>query len=209
MAQTIITIGRQFGSGGREIGELLAKELGIKFYDKELLKRAAKESGFSEDVFETHDEKPTNSFLYSLVMNTYSMGYTPNNYLDMPIDHNLFLAQIDAIKKIADEGACVIVGRCSDYALEQYEHVVNIFICADLENRTERIMRLYDLSESKAKDLIIKTDKKRANYYNYYTNKEWGAAKNYDLCINSSLLGIEGTVKALKEILVKFFPASL
>lgn len=194
---TIITIGRQFGSGGREIGKLLADELKIKLYDKEMLAIAAKESGICEELFETHDEKPTNSFLYSLVMDTYSMGYSPNAFLDMPINHKIFLAQFDAIKKIANQGPCVLVGRCADYALESYENRVSVFIHADLPARIKRIARIYDLSDAKAKDLILKTDKKRASYYNYYSNKKWAEADSYDLCLDSSKLGIRGTADAI------------
>ena len=196
---TIITIGRQYGSGGKEIGHFVAEAFGIKLYDKEMLARAAKESGICEELFETHDEKPTNSFLYSLVMDTYSMGYAGNTYTEMPINHKVFLAQFDAIKKIADEGPCVLVGRCADYALENYDNVVNVFIYADLDIRVRRIARLYNLTDAKAKDMILKTDKKRASYYNYYTNKEWAEAKSYDLCLNSGKLGVEGTAKAIKD----------
>lgn len=194
---TIITIGRQFGSAGREIGRVIAKELGIKIYDKEMLAVAAKESGICQELFETHDEKPTNSFLYSLVMDTYSMGYSPNAYIDMPINHKVFLAQFDAIKKIADEGPCVLVGRCADYALESYPNCVSVFIHADLDARIRRIARIYDLTDAKAKDMIIKTDKKRASYYNYYTNKKWADADSYELCLDSSKLGIQGTADAI------------
>lgn len=194
---TIITIGRQYGSGGREIGNLVAERLGIKLYDKEMLAVAAKESGICEEIFETHDEKPTNSFLYSLVMDTYSMGYSGNAYTDMPINHKVFLAQFDAIKKIADEGPCILVGRCADYALENYDNMISIFIHADLDARVKRIAGKYDLSDSKAKDRIIKTDKKRASYYNYYTNKKWGDASSYELCLDSSKLGIEATADAI------------
>lgn len=197
----IITIGRQYGSAGLEIGKKLAEELGVNLYDKEMLKRAAKESGLCEELFETHDEKPTNSFLYSLVMDTYSLGYSSSSYADMPINHKVFLAQFDTIKKIADEGPCVMVGRCADYALEDYKNVINIFIYADMEQRIRRIAQKYDLTDAKAKDMIIKTDKKRASYYNYYTNKEWGDAKGYDLCLNSGKLGVYGTVKAILEYL--------
>lgn len=194
---TIITIGREFGSAGREIGYKVAEAFDIKLYDKEMLARAAKESGICEEIFETHDEKPTNSFLYSLVMDTYSMGYTGNTYTDMPINHKVFLAQFDAIKKIADEGPCILVGRCADYALESYKNVVSVFIHADLNARIRRIARIYDLTDAKAKDMIIKTDKKRASYYNYYTNKKWSDAESYELCLTSSELGIEGTAKAI------------
>ena len=194
---TIITIGREFGSAGREIGYKVAKEFGIKLYDKEMLARAAKESGICEEIFESHDEKPTSSFLYSLVMDTYSMGYTATGYSDMPINHKVFLAQFDAIKKIADEGPCILVGRCADYALESYKNVVSVFIHADLDARIRRIARIYNLTDAKAKDMILKTDKKRAGYYNYYTNKKWSDSKSYELCLTSSELGIDGTANAI------------
>lgn len=199
----IITIGRQFGSGGREIGMKLAKDLDIGFYDKEMLDRASKDSGICKELFETHDEKPTSSFLYSLVMDTYSMGYPSSTYTEMPLNHKVFLAQFEAIKKIAEEGPCVLVGRCADYALESYENVLNVFIRADLESRIRRIARDTDSTDAKAKDLIIKQDKKRASYYNYYTNKRWGDAGSYDLCLNSSKLGIDGTVEAIKDVLAR------
>ena len=194
---TIITIGREYGSAGKEIGYKVAEAFGIKLYDKEMLARAAKESGICEEIFQSHDEKPTNSFLYSLVMDTYSMGYSGNTYTDMPINHKVFLAQFDAIKKIADEGPCILVGRCADYALESYPNVVSVFIHADLQSRIRRIARLYDLTDAKAKDVIVKTDKKRASYYNYYTNKKWSDAESYELCLTSSELGIEGTAQAI------------
>ena len=194
---TIITIGREYVSAGREIGYKVAEAFDIKLYDKEMLARAAKESGICEEIFQSHDEKPTNSFLYSLVMDTYSMGYSGNSYTDMPINHKVFLAQFDAIKKIADEGPCILVGRCADYALESYPNVVSVFIHADMQSRIRRIARLYDLTDAKAKDLIVKTDKKRASYYNYYTNKKWSDAESYELCLTSSELGIEGTAQAI------------
>ncbi len=197
---TIITIGRQFGSGGREIGYMVAEKLGIKLYDKEMLQRAAQDSGICEELFESHDEKPSNSFLYSLVMDTYSMGYSGSTYNDMPINHKIFLAQFDAIKKIADEGPCILVGRCADYALEGYPNLLSVFIHADLDARIKRIAKKYDLTDSKAKDLIIKTNKKRASYYNYYTDKRWGDADSYDICLDSSVLGLEGTAEAIIKL---------
>lgn len=196
---TIITIGRQYGSGGREIGYKVAEHLGIKLYDKEMLARAAKESGICEEIFESHDEKPTNSFLYSLVMDTYSMGYSGSTYSDMPINHKVFLAQFDAIKKIANEGPCILVGRCADYALESYENVVSVFIHADLDARVRRIARIHDMTDAKAKDIIIKTDKKRASYYNFQSEKKWGMAASYNLCVESSALGIDGSVDLIMD----------
>lgn len=201
---TIITIGRQFGSAGREIGEKVAAYFGIKCYDKELLTRAAKESGFCEEMIQNHDERPTNSFLYNLVMDTYSFGYNSSAFVDMPISHKVFLAQFDTIKKIADEGACIIVGRCADYALADRDNVVNLFIYGDEEVKVARIMQKYNLSQAKAKDMIIKKDKQRQSYYNYYSSKKWGRADSYDLCINSSVLGIEGTVKLIIQYIEDF-----
>ncbi len=197
---TIITIGRQFGSAGREIARKVAEDLGIKLYDKEMLDRAAKESGLCQELFETHDEKPTNSFLYSLVMDTYSFGYTSGSYTDMPINHKVFLAQFNAIKKIAEEGPCILVGRCADYALADYDNVLSLFIHANMDARIRRIARIYDLTDAKAKDMIIKTDKRRASYYNYYSNKKWGAAESYHICLDSSMLGIDGTAEIIKRL---------
>lgn len=197
----VVTIGRQCGSGGKLIGEKLAKELGVNFYDKELLTLAAKQSGFCEDLFETHDEKPNSSFLYSLVMDVYSLGYGASAHLDMPINHKIFLAQFEAIKKLAKEENCVMVGRCADYALEDDENVLSIFITADEDDKIKRIAATQDIKYEKARDIMIKTDKRRASYYNYYSNKRWGESTSYDLCINSSDLGIDGVVKLIKAYL--------
>ena len=196
---TIITIARQYGSGGHDVGKKLAEELNIPFYDKELLERAAKDSGFCQEIFETYDEKPTNSFLYSLVMDTYSMGYSSAAFAEMPLNHKIFLAQFNAIKDIAKEGPCVIVGRCADYALADFPNVVNVYLYADMKDRIARIARRHDLTDAKAKDMIQKTDKSRASYYNYYTNKKWGEATGYDLCLNTGTLGIDGTIHMIRE----------
>ena len=205
--KSIITIGRQYGSGGHEIGEKLAKELGIKFYDKELLDRAAKESGICQELFEHHDEKPTSSFLYSLVMDTYSFGYSSSGFSDMPMNHKIFLAQFDAIKKLAGEGPCVMVGRCADYALADWKDCFSVFVHADLDWRINRIASKYNKTPKEAKDMITKTDKSRASYYNYYTNKKWGSAQSYNLCVDSSKLGIEHATEMLIEA-VKIFDST-
>lgn len=201
---TIITIGRQYGSGGHEIGEKLANKFSIKYYDKELLKRAAKESGMCPEIFENNDEKPTNSFLYNLVMDTYSFGFNNSPYIEMPISHKVFLAQFEAIKNIAKEGPCVIVGRCADYALTEFDNCLNVFIYANMDKRIARVSRVNDLSSNEAKDMIIKKDKQRANYYNYYSTKKWGHAETYDLCIDSSVLGIDGTVELISQFVNDF-----
>ena len=198
------TIGRQFGSAGREIGEKVAEYFGIKYYDKELLTRAAKESGFCQEMLENHDERPTNSFLYNLVMDTYSFGYNASHFVDMPISHKVFLAQFDIIKKIAHEEPCVIVGRCADYALSDLKNCVHIFIYANEDAKIKRVMERYSLDAGKAKDMCIKKDKQRQSYYNYYSSKKWGRADSYDLCINSSVLGEEGTVKLIIQYVEDF-----
>ena len=163
MANKIYTIGREFGSGGREVGEKLAAKLGIKLYDKELLQQAAKDSGFCEEIFENHDEKPTNSFLYSLVMDTYSVsGYSAAPFLDMPLNHKVFLAQFETIKKIAEKESCVIVGRCADYALSDNPDCINVFIHADLDVRIKNVSRNLNITENKARDIINKINSVQA-----------------------------------------------
>ena len=201
--KTIITIGRQYGSAGKEIGLTLAERMGVKCYDKELLDRAAKESGLCQELFEHHDEKPTSSFLCSLVMDTYSTGDSSAAFADMPINHKIFLAQFNSIKELAKEGSCVIVGRCADYALADDPNLLAVFMNAPLKARIRRIAEKYDLTDAKAKDLIQKTDKKRASYYNYYSNKKWGDAASYHYCLDSSYLGVQGTVDLLKFLVDK------
>ena len=194
---SIITIGRQAGSGGRQIGERLAKELGIPFYDKELLDHAANQSGICRELFENHDEKPTSSFLYSLVMDAYSFGYNSAGYTEMPMNHKVFLAQFEAIRKLAEEGPAVMVGRCADYALEENPDLFSVFIHADPDWRVSRLSARFLKSPKDARDLMQKTDKSRSSYYNYYTNKKWGDSSSYHLCVDSSRLGEEGTAKAI------------
>ena len=201
MANKIYTIGREFGSGGREVGETPAAKIGIKLYDKELLQQAAKDSGFCEEIFENHDEKPTNSFLYSLVMDTYSVsGYSAAPFLDMPLNHKVFLAQFETIKKIAEKESCVIVGRCADYALSDNPDCINVFIHADLDVRIKNVRRNLNITENKARDIINKTDKQRASYYNYYTSKKWGDSKSYNLSLDAGKLGTDNCV----EMILKF-----
>ena len=203
MGNLVITIGRECGSAGRLIGQKLAADLGVKCYDKELLTLAAKNSGLCEELFKTHDEKPTSSFLYSLVMDTYSLGYNTSAYMDMPINHKIFLAQFDTIKKLAEEESCVIVGRCADYALADSPNTVSVFICGDEEDKIHHLMERHNVDEAKAKDIMIKTDKRRASYYNYYSSKRWGSCKSYDMCISSSAVGYDGAVDIIKEFAKK------
>ena len=202
--QVIICVGRQLGSGGHDIARMLALDFNGKYYDRELMNLAAKESGFCEEILMNHDERPTNSFLYNLVIDTYSFGYNSSSFVDMPMSQKVFLAQFDTIKKIADEGPCVIVGRCADYALEGRDNVINLFIYADEDFRVRKIMEQYGMDENKARDNLVKKDKQRASYYNYYTNRKWGRAESYDLCINSAVLGIDGSVKLIKQFVEDF-----
>lgn len=199
MGNLIITIGREFGSAGKNVGLSLSEHLNIPCYDKELLERAAKESEFCEEIFEHHDEKPTSSFLYSLVMDANALGTytTAPGLLDMPLNQKVFLAQFDTIKKIADNESCVMIGRCADYALTDYDNVVRVFIRADEEFKLKRLMDRFKCDEKTARDLMKKTDKKRASYYDYYTSKKWGDSSSYDLCLNTSDLGVEGAVNVI------------
>ena len=193
--RSIITISREFGSGGREIGKKLADDLGIPFYDKELLEMASKESGICQELFVKNDESYTNSFLFSLVMGNYPVSADGRINPDMPLNHKIFLAQFETIKKIAAEGPCIMIGRCADYALADFDNCFSVFFHADLQTRIRRIAKIYDLTDAKAKDRIIKTDKKRSSYYNYYTSKRWGDADSYDLCIDSGKMGVDGSVE--------------
>lgn len=197
--KSIITISREFGSGGREIGKILAEQLDIPFYDKELLEIASKESGICQELFVKHDESSTNSFLFSLVMGNYPVTADGRINPDMPLNHKIFLAQFDTIKSLAEKGPCVIVGRCADYVLKNMPNVINFFISGNIIEKKARILERYDIEKNKAEDFIRKTDKRRASYYNYYTDMKWGEAKNYDLCINSSKTGVEGAVKLMKD----------
>ena len=208
---TIITIGRQYGSGGREVGQKLAAHYGIKFYDNELLAKVAKESGFCPEIVQQQDERPTSSFLYNLVMDTYSFGYSNSAFSDMPISQKVFLAQYDTIKKIAkEEGACVIIGRCADCALQDFPNVINLFMHADEEFRIARARNYPDVPDvekadhDKLRDFILRKDKQRQSYYNYYSMKKWGRADTYDMSVDTSLLGIDGTVKLLTQVIEDF-----
>ncbi len=194
MDRMIVTIGRQFGSGGRSIGEKVAKKLGVPFYDKELISLAAKESGIDPDIFKNVDEKAANSLLYSLSMGLYSFGSGFQAMGDLPVNDKLYLLQHKIIKDIAKKGACVIVGRCADYVLREQPNVVNIFIYADMEYRKQESVKRHGIDAARAEHIINKTDKSRANYYSFYSGQKWGMAENYDLCINSAKIDEDSIV---------------
>lgn len=193
----IINIGRQFGAGGLSVAHALSKRLGIPVYDKELLKKAAQESGFSAEFFEQSDEKKRFFSLSAIFTNGF--GDT-ENYMS---DRGLFKMQSQAIRAIADQGSAIIVGRCSDYILREMDCALNIFLTAPVENRAESIKDEYGLSLEEAMKFVVEKDKERADYYNYYTFGDWGIASTYDLCINSAVLGIEGTADYIIEFITK------
>ncbi len=194
MEKTIITIGRQFGSNGRIIGETIARKLDIPCYDKQLIKRVAKETGLWEDLLDQMDERPTNSFLYSVVMDPYAFAYSFDNHgYGMNLNQKAFMATYNTIEKIAQEGPGVFIGRCANYVLRDVKPVLNVFVYAPMEVRIKTVMERFQLTEKQAKDQIQKEDKARASYYNYYTSTKWGRVESYDLSVDSSLLGPEGT----------------
>lgn len=193
----IVSIGRQFGSGGHEVGRRLAAELGVKLYDKELLKLVAKESNICEQVLENYDEKPTGSLLYSMVMDIY-----PNlNYVGNSLQQQVYQAQHDTIRRIGEKGGCVIIGRAADYILRDNPRLTSVFIHASYEYREARIMEYEHISADKARDMINKADKKKAAYYNFATEKKWGAASSYNLTLDTSEIGIDGCVTMIRKYL--------
>lgn len=204
MSETrIITISRSFGSRGKEIGEMLAKELGYTFLDKDIMCLASEKTGIVEDYFES-DRSPRSSLLYSMAMGLYgNKGVHMIDYNSALSDDRLFGVQSDIIREKANEGNCVFVGRCAGYVLRKYENCINVFITADMDDRVKRIMENEELDEAAAKKKIQKMDKKRRTYYSYFTNREWANALDYHLCLNVSKIGIDGTVQTIKEFVEK------
>ncbi|WP_293010068.1 MULTISPECIES: AAA family ATPase [unclassified Oscillibacter] len=197
--RTVVTIGRQLGSGGREIGLRLAKKLGIPFYDKELLRKAAEESGLNEKLFDSFDERPK-SLLYSIAMDSY-MFALPGAGVSDSLEQQVYQATFGAIRRAADDGPCVIIGRCADYALENRDNVLNLFIHAPLDRRIAVEARRQKLEAEQARQQILRTDKHRASYYEYYSAKKWGAVDSYDFCLDSSIFGYEGTVELIEALI--------
>ncbi len=187
----IISIGRQHGSGGREIARLLARELGIKCYDKEIVDEAAKHSDFSRDLINAYDEKRMSAFM----LHAGGYGLNENFRLNMQV----VSAQFDAIREIASKGDCIFVGRCADYILRERSDLVSVFILGDMDERLKCLARRQGLDEAAARKKIKEVDKDRSSFYKYYSDQVWGDAQNYDLCINSSRLGVEGTVKVIMD----------
>jgi hypothetical protein len=203
MKHIIINVGRQVGAGGQEIGRMLAQDFDAKFYDRELLNLAAKESGFSEKFFKQSDEKQ--GFLrglFNVQAPHFSLGSVYSSNFSQ---ESLFQFQSDAIRKAAAEGSCVFLGRCADYVLRDFENVVNIFITASMDFRVEIVSKVKELDADHARKLIEQVESRRAQYYNYYTGKKWGAAESYDFCIDASILGLEETEKLIADFIRKRF----
>ena len=190
----VITIARQYGSGGKTIGEMLAKKLNIPYYDKDLMKLASEESGINEALFVNADEKVNNSLLYRIARNVYQGELIPPESDDFTSKDNLFNYQAKIIRGLAEEHSCVIIGRCADFVLQEYDNVLSVFIHAPKDFCMEQAAKKHSMSQKELEKLIAKTDKNRADYYKYHTGREWTDARNYDLCLDSSKLGFERCV---------------
>lgn len=198
-----ITIGRQCGSGGKEIGVRLADLLGFRVYDSDLLSMAAQKSGMHPEPLRRVEECATSSLLYTLAIGS-SLHGAQYFGIDMPINDQLFITQTEIIKDAAEEESCIFIGRCADFVLRNHPHCINIFVHADKEKRIERICRERGLTREAASNTVTKTDKRRASYYNFYTGKKWGRSENYHLCVDSTLLGVEGTAQMIAGVVVRY-----
>lgn len=203
MENFVINIGRQLGSGGRAVGHILARELGIAYYDKEILSLAAKDSGFSEEIFARSDEHK--SLFRSVLGNIVPFFGSSGNdfYTNSMSEENLFRLQSEAIRKAAADHSCIFIGRCADYVLRDMPRCVNVFIAADMPDRIERVRSINNVDEATAKKLITRGDNQRADFYNFYSSGTWGSADTYHLCINSSVLGIDRTAALIKDFALK------
>ena len=197
MGHKIITIGRQFGSGGHEIGDRLSKSLGIPLYDRNLVEMAADKMGLSEIRVEEVDESVLNTFLSAYRYPDHVNSFTGYG---LPLNDSTYLTQSSIIESLAKRGPCIIVGRCADYALADYPNHLSLFISAPLEVRIQRVAQRQNLTPEKARQLILKTDKRRASYYEYYSSKKWGSVDSYHFCIDSSYLGLGRTVELIQAM---------
>lgn len=199
MDKVVITIARQYGSGGRTVGEMLAKELQIPYYDKDILKLASDDSGINEALFVKADEKLKSTVLFRAARNAYQEELIPPESEDFVSNDNLFNYQAKIIKQLAEEESCVIMGRCADYILKDYNNVISVFVHAPKDFCMEQAAKKLSMSSKEIERYIARTDKRRADYYKYYTGREWTDARNYDLCLNSARLGFERCVEEIKE----------
>lgn len=203
ITRSIITIGRSFGSGGRLIGQRLAELENIPFYDHQLINMAAEETGLSEERLESVDEMASSRLLYASIFGSFNATSLASGFNNMPINDKLFIAQSKIIRSLAEEGPCVIIGRCADYVLNDFPHLLRLYIHAPLEDRIQRALENYQMEASRIEENLKKIDKRRETYYNYYADGGWGKPETYDLTVNSSYLGIEETVALIAEIVKK------
>lgn len=201
MKNYVISIGRQFGCGAHEIATKLSERLEVPYYDKEIIKRAAKDSGFDENLFSFYDERPTSSFLYSVSTD----GFASLTNSGGMLEDQVFQYQFDTIRKVASEGSCIIVGRCADYILRENPNLLTVFLHADDDFRRERVVKRYGISEKNAMREIKSVDRKRARFHNFYCDEKWGNAAAYDLSIDVSRFGIDNTVDLISAYInIKF-----
>lgn len=202
MKNPVITIARQYGCEGHRIGEKVAERLGIPFYDKELITLAAQKSGYHPEALKNADEKAAGSLLYTLATGASALGGIVGHY-DIPINDKLFIVQNDIIKELAEKEQCVIIGRCGDYALRNFENKLTVFIYADIKDRIRHIAEVEGVSEDAAENLVSKEDKRRASYYNFYTGQKWGVPERYSLCLSSSVFGLDGCADVIVDVVKK------
>ncbi|NLY48452.1 MAG: cytidylate kinase-like family protein [Clostridiales bacterium] len=201
MKKYVITIARGYGSGGRTIGKMLAQDLGINFYDRELLRLASDDSGINEELFAKADEQLKKSLLFKVARKVYKGELIPPDREDFISNENLFNYQAKIIRELAEQESCVIVGRAADYILKDYDNVVKVFVHAPLEDCVNTLMEMFGGTRKEIIKKIESIDKRRAEYYKYYTGRDWQDAKNYDLCLNSSKLGFQKCVEIVKAYL--------
>ena len=192
----IITISREYGSGGRLVGKKLAQLLNIPFYDNELITLAAEKTGLSKDYFKDAESSSVGNMLLSL--SNLLPNNSPHEIYGLPLNEKIFLVQSQVIRDVAEKGSCVIIGRCADYVLKDNPYCTNVFIHADMKDKIRRTVDVYELTEKNVEYTIVKTDKRRANYYSYFTNQKWGQAENYELILNSSKIGIDNAAEVIK-----------
>lgn len=208
MTNTVITIARQYGSGGREIGREVAKRLGVPCLDKEIIAQTMRESGFSEELVQKADEKATNNLAYSMMMGSYFFGSQPAYMNQLPLNDQIFVAESEVIKKAAEKGGCVVIGRCGNFLLRERKNRLSVFIHADKAHRIDRAVHQYGVPEKKIEDFLAKQDKQRAHYHSFYTDEKWSDLTNYDLSLSSSSFGLENSVEmilAAAEIVARSF----
>ena len=199
MSGVVITIGREFGSGGRQVGERLANELGFAFYDKSLIHLAVTKSGLDPATIEKAEEEATSKFLFNLAIGGYAAAGVFSK-VNVPISDQVFFAQSKAIEELASHGSCVIIGRCANYILRNLPELARVFVYGETEDKLRRIVEEYGVPQEEAKTTMAKMDKGRANYYEHYTDEKWGSVKSYDLAINTSFTGIDGAVKVIRAM---------